>query len=40
MNTLVTVEASEDVDLKPIAVSLSIDIPKLDKDQPEDKSKQ
>jgi hypothetical protein len=40
MNTLVTVEASEDVDLKPIAVSLSIDIPKLDKDQPEAKPKQ
>ena len=40
MNTLVTIEAAEDVDLKPIAVSLSIDIPKLDKDPPENKQPQ
>jgi hypothetical protein len=40
MNTLVTVEAAEDVDMKPIAVSLSIDVPKLDKDQPDGKPQQ
>jgi len=39
LNTLVTVEAAEDVDLKPIAVTLSIDTPKLDKDPAEDKPK-
>jgi hypothetical protein len=37
LNTLVTVEAAQDTDLKPIAVSLSIDVPKLDKDTPESK---
>ncbi len=30
MNTMVTVEAAEDVDLKPIAVDVSIDTPKKD----------
>jgi hypothetical protein len=39
MNTMVTVEAAEDADMKPIAVSLSIDVPKLDKDQPDEKQK-
>lgn len=40
LNSLVTIEAAEDVDLKPIAISLSIDVPKLDKDPPENKPKQ
>lgn len=39
INALVTIEASQDVDLKPMAVSLSIDTPKLDKDPPEEKPK-
>lgn len=33
LNTLVTVEAAEDNDLKPTAMSLSVDVPKLDKEQ-------
>ncbi len=38
MDSLVTVEAREDIDLKPIAVSLSIDVPKIE--QLEERPKQ
>lgn len=39
LNTLVTVEAAEDIDLKPTAVSVEIDVPKLD-DKSEAKQQQ